>query len=319
MKRTLKRWLHRSPSGTLMFNRLRVWREKAALRLFDDHQYVTHTYRERFGREIDLANPVAFTEKLQWLKLFYRDPRMPVCSDKYAVRGFVLDAGYGHLLNPLIGVYARADDIDFDALPNRFALKATHGSGWNLVCKDKDLVNWRVWRRVADSWLRLDLSVFGREWHYREIEPRLIVEEFIDIDPLIDYKLMCFNGEPRFVQVNHDLNGCHYVDFFSMDWEKHDMTYRHYVQSECGVPKPGRLGEMIVIARDLCRGFPFVRVDFYATDGQLLIGELTFFPGGGLQPIIPAGTGYDEMLGDWLVLPPANHNLDLLDSIGTRA
>lgn len=221
MKQTLKRFLRSGPLGILLFNRVRVLREWAALRKFDDLAYITTTYRERFGREINLADPATYTEKLQWLKLFHRDPRMPICSDKCAVRGYVEDAGLGDILNGVIGVYDSADKIDFDSLPNRFVIKATHGSGWNLACADKSEVSWSLWRRIANSWLRLDLSVFGREWHYREIKPRLIVEEFITIEPLIDYKFMCFNGEPLFVQINHDRDGHHYVDFYDIKWNEY--------------------------------------------------------------------------------------------------
>jgi len=297
--------------GTLLFYRLRVIREKLALARYDDVSYFKSTYKKRFGRDINLRNPQTYTEKLQWLKLFYRNADIPVCSDKYAVREYLKDRGYGYLLNGLIGLYNDANEIDFDSLPDRFVAKAVHGSGWNLICKDKSVLDWSAWKRIMNSWLKLNLYVFGREWNYKDIHPKIVVENFINHEPLIDYKFMCFNGEPKFIQINNDYEGKHYVDFYDMNWEKADFTYRYYTRSNHLLEKPTRLNDMIKLARELSKPFPFIRVDFYNFGNEIIFGEMTYFPGGGLLPLVPVENNYDDSLGAWLTLPPPNHNMDL--------
>ena len=304
-----------SPRGTIFFYRLRIIREKLALSKYDDLSYIKTTYKERFGREINLKDPQTYTEKLQWLKLFYKNSDMPICSDKFAVREYLKERGYNYLLNDLQGVYENANDIDFDSLPNRFAAKATHGSGWNLICKDKSTIDWAAWKKIINIWLKLDLSVFGREWNYRDIEPKIIIEKFIEHTPLNNYKFMCFNGEPLFYQINLDINEKTYVDFYDSKWVKADFTYRGYSQSSLSIDKPTHFDEMIDLSRELSKPFPFVRVDFYNFNNRIVFGEMTFFPGGGLLPLIPIENNYDEKIGSLLELPKPNANLDLYNKL----
>ena len=316
VKKRIKSVMQSSAPGRLLFLKLRVPREHASMRRYkDDYDCISAIYRERFGRELDLVNPKSYTEKLQWFKLFYHDPDMVVCADKYAVREYLAERGYAYLLNGLIGVYDNANDIDFDALPNRFAAKANHGSGWNLICTDKSKLNIFFERRIMNQWLKLDLAAFGREWYYSDIKRKIVIEEFIDAKPLNDYKFMCFNGEPKFMQINHDYEGKHYVDFLDMDWKRTGFTYRGYTPSSAPIDVPSCFSEMVTLAKELSKPFPFVRVDFYDVDGKVVFGELTFFPGGGLLPIVPNGRTYDESLGDLLTLPEPNYNLELYEKL----
>jgi glycosyltransferase involved in cell wall biosynthesis len=304
-----------SSLGTFLFNKARVLREKISLIRYSDIKYIEMMYRVRFGRKIRLNNPETWTEKLQWMKLFYRDPKIAVCTDKFSVREYMVELGHVELLNELVGVYDSAEDIDFHELPRRFVAKATHGSGWNLICTDKDALDWKSSKRLMNSWLKLNLFVFGREWNYKDLEPRIIVEKFLDQNPLIDYKYICCSGEPILIQVNHDRNERHYVDFYTLGWEKREFTYMGFEASDFILPRPQQLDRMIELARELSASFPFVRVDFYDVDNRIILGEMTFFPSSGLRPLIPLSSDYDAWIGAAITLPAPNFNLGLLREI----
>lgn len=319
IKSTVRKKLFESANGQVLFYKIRQLREKNINRIADI-ELIQMIYKERFEREANLAAPKTYTEKLQWLKLFYRDEKMPICSDKYRVREYFNECGLGYLANDLLGVYKDANEIDFDQLPDKFVTKANHGSGWNLICKDKNTFDIKGSKRIMNAWMKLDLSAFGREWNYKEIEPRIVVEKFIDHEPLNDYKYMCFNGEPLYMQLNNDFEGKHYVDFYELEGWKHlPFSYGPYQISDRIVEKPPMHEKMMELARQLSKPFPFVRVDFYNFDDTIILGELTFFPGGGLWPLNPVSTGYDEILGERLNLPEPNHNLELLQTIKEKA
>ncbi|GAA4882774.1 ATP-grasp fold amidoligase family protein [Flaviramulus aquimarinus] len=311
----IKQKASKSKYGTLLYARVRAILENIVLLRFSDEAYIKSTYKKRFGREINLKNPKTYTEKLQWLKLFYRNEKMPICTDKYEVHEYLTKLGYKHLLNDIIGVYENANDIDFDALPNRFVAKTTHGCASNIICRDKSELDWDKWKEIMNSWLKLNLYAFGREWNYKDIPPRIIIEELIDHSPLIDYKFMCFNGEPKYLQINNDFEGVHYVDFYDIEWNRVDFTYNKYTKSNHVLPRPEQFEEMKALAKELSAPFPYVRVDFYNPPNKIIFGELTYFPGSGLLPLVPVKNNYDEILGSKLNLPKANNNLDLLKKI----
>ena len=316
MRKYIKKKLRASDTGQHVMLMLRPIREKTELLLESDLRYIQYNYRQRFGEDIDLVNPKTYGEKLQWLKLFYRDPDMPICSDKYRIREFLKKKNLEWLSNDVIGVYKNANEIPFDELPERFAAKATHGSGWNLICENKAELNWPSSVRIMNDWLKCNLFVFGREWNYKEIEPRILVEKYIDHKPLNDYKYMCFNGEPLYMQLNNDFEGTHYVDFYDLKtWTHLPVTYMRYKRSERDLEKPQNYEKMMDLARELSAQFPFVRVDFYSFDETVILGELTFFPGAGLWPYIPREKGYDTIIGSALSLPEPNYNLELYEQL----
>ena len=316
VKESIKKVLLESQGGQTLFNKVRIIREKRALAFVSDIDDIRNTYRKRYHREINLVHPETFCEKLQWLKLFYRDLVMVRCADKYEVHQYLNEIGMGCLGNEVFGVYDNANDIDFDSLPKKFAAKATHGSGWNLICKDKSKLDWKKAINTMNSWLKLDTFVFGREWHYKDIKPRIVVEKFLDHEPLYDYKLMCFNGVPQYVQLNNDLDDKHYVDFYDIEsWTHLPITYMGFERSPRDIDRPAQLDEMVELAKKLSQRFPFVRVDFYNFNEKIILGELTFFPSSGLRPIIPGEYQYDETFGKLLTLPNPNHNLELLKQV----
>lgn len=320
LKESLRKKMFSSYNGQVFFYKIRRVREKICLARYSDYAYIQKVAKERFGREMNLAHPKTYTEKLQWLKFFYRNEKMPICSDKYRVREYLKECGLENLGNEVLGVYDDARNIDFDKLPEKFVAKANHGSGWNLICKDKTSLDKKGSVKLMNEWLKLNLYVFGREWNYKDIEPRIIVEKYIDHEPLNDYKFMCFNGEPLYMQLNNDYQGTHYVDFYELDGWKHlPFSYGSYRISDRVIEKPPMYDKMFELARQLSKPFPFVRVDFYNYDDVVILGELTFFPGGGMWPLNPVETGYDEILGAKLHLPAPNHNLDLLAKLSEKA
>ncbi len=310
-KELIKQNASKSLYGTLLYAKIRALFEKMILLRFTDEAYIKATYKKRFGRPINLKDPKTYTEKLQWLKLFYRNDKMPIVTDKYEVHKYLTDLGYKNLLNDVLGVYENANDIDFDALPNSFVAKTTHGCASNIICKNKNELDWEKWVKIMNSWLNLNVYAFGREWNYKDIKPRIIIEKLIEHQPLIDYKFMCFNGEPKFLQINNDFEGVHYVDFYDIDWNRVDFTYNKFTKSNHVLPIPPQFEEMKALAKELSAPFPYVRVDFYNPPGKIIFGELTFFPGSGLLPLVPVKNNYDELLGSQINLPKANHNLNL--------
>lgn len=320
LKNKIRDKLFSSNNGQAFFYKIRRIREKICLVRYSDYEYIQKVARERFGKNIDFTNPTTYTEKLQWLKLFYRNEKMPICSDKYRVREYLKECGLESLGNEVLGVYDDARKIDFDKLPEKFVAKANHGSGWNLICKDKAALDKKGSVKVMNEWLKLNLYVFGREWNYKEIAPRIVVEKFIEHEPLNDYKFMCFNGEPLYMQLNNDYQGVHYVDFYELEGWKHlPFSYGAYRISDRTIDKPPMYEKMFELAKQLSKPFPFVRVDFYNYDDVVILGELTFFPGGGLWPLNPVKTGYDKILGERLQLPEPNNNLELLSKLKEKA
>lgn len=167
---TIIKWARKEKNRNLallyIWNEWRRHKEKYLFQKNDDKTVTSKMYEKKLGHSLDLENPKLFTEKLNWLKLFYRDPLMTQCADKYGVRAYVQSCGLESILNPLVGVYEDVNDIDFDSLPNMFVLKGTHGSGWNIICKDKSSLDIKRYKRIMKSWLKQNTYYSGREWVY---------------------------------------------------------------------------------------------------------------------------------------------------------
>lgn len=292
---------------------LEYWRHRAQreLKKYNDYEFICWMYKKHCGLDINLINPTRYTEKLQWLKLFYRNELMPIVSDKYEVREYLSSIGYGYLLNDLIAVYDSVDDFDVSTLPNRFVIKASHGSHWNLIVKDKNKVNWNMWKKIMRSWLKQNLYWFGREWNYKTQKPRIIVEKYLEDDSgeLRDYKTICINGKPEFMQIDQNRfsnHKCVYVDvngnLLNFEDSRDSESLGNFVFGD--IQK-----QMISISEELCKPFPMVRVDLYECKGKIYFGELTFFGGSGFFKFEP--DSMDEELGAKIVLPEPNYNLDL--------
>jgi TupA-like ATPgrasp len=298
-----------NPWLLLLWHEMLRSRGKKELARYSDLDAVKRLYFSRAGRYPDLENPTLFSEKLQWIKLNYRDPMMTRCADKYEVRSFIEGKGYADILNGLIGVYDSVEEIDFNALPEKFVLKATHGSGWNIICHDKYGMNWTPLRLVMRSWLKNNIFWNGREWPYRDMMHRIVCEKYLEdaSGQLTDYKFYCFNGEPRFVQANVGRGtDSHAQNFYDLKWALQPFGKDLIPRTDVSIPKPDNLEKMIAIARDLASPFPYVRADFYDVQGKVFFGELTFFPASGMPDFVPEK--YDAIVGEMLALPTGNEH-----------
>ncbi len=273
-----------------------------------DEKFLKKKYKKIFGKEINLQEPKTFNEKLQWLKLNDRNPKYTNLVDKYEVRKYIKDTIGEKYLIHLIGAWDKFDDIDFSKLPNQFVLKCTHDSGGIIICKDKSQLDLDKVRKKMNKCLRKNYYYHSREWPYKNIEPRIICEEYMVDESgteLKDYKIMCFNGKAKclFICLNRDSKKGLNVDFYDMEWNPMPFE-RHYPSSGTIIPKPKSFDKMVELAEKLSEDIPFVRVDFYDINGKLYFGELTFYPGAGFEEFTPES--YDYKLGSWIELPNIN-------------
>lgn len=260
-------------------------------------------YRIKLGRNLNLDNPKRYTEKIQLYKLYYRNPSLPVAVDKFEVRKFVEDKGLKNTLNTLLGVFEKAEDVDFSKLPDKFVIKTNDGGGGDniLICKDRDSLDKEGAIKKINSWLNKKNLNLGREWAYTKIPKSLIiVEDFLENESnpeggLEDYKFFCFDGQPFCVVHDGDRYVGHKRNFYDLRW--HNL----HIGSDCAnfkndTPKPELFDEMLEIARKLSEGFPFVRVDLFQANGKVYFGELTFYPWSGYVQFDP--DEFDFTLGE---------------------
>lgn len=276
-------------------------------KLLSDEKAVRRSYESQAGKPLDLENPQTFSEKLQWYKLRYRDPLMEQCADKIAVRDYVSACGFADSLNEIYAVYDNVKDIDLDALPPQFVLKAAHGSHMNVIVKDRSRLNWHQEKMMLRSWLRQDIAWSGREWVYKNLPKRLLAEKYLEdaSGDLCDYKFFCFNGRPTYMQLEVGrFSGHHARNFYDMDWNLQPFGKDLPCDPDAKVEKPEHFEEMKKMAEKLAQPFQFVRVDLYEAQGKVYFGELTFFPAGGRPNFKPPE--YDLIVGNqWELVPQA--------------
>ena len=267
---------------------------------FPDEWYLKFKFWIIMGRNLDLKHPQTFNEKIQWLKLYDRKLKYVELVDKYEVRKHVKAMISEEYLIPLLGVWDDFESINFAELPNRFVLKCTHDSGGVVVCEDKvdfDIVNARkkIKKRLARNYY-----YSGREWPYKNIQPRIICETLIEAESgglPNDYKFHCFNGKAKNVMVCMDRSkgGAQYY-FFDRQWTYLPCLVESYNAPEgFTLPEPAKMDEMFALAETLAKGFAFVRVDLYCEKGKIYFGELTLHPQSGFDNVLLPET--DESWG----------------------
>lgn len=261
-------------------------------------------YLNATGENLNLDNPKTFNEKLQWLKIYDSTPLKTKLADKYLVREWFASQIGEQYLVPLIGVWDKFEDIDFDLLPRKFALKANHGSGWNVIVSDKDKMNYAKTKEKFDRWMSMDFSLVGGfELYYKVIPPKIIAEQFLEnTQGLIDYRFYCFNGEPKQTWVDI-FSGTpnHKREIYDTEWNKMPIKCKWPNANGLLDKKPDCYDEMLTIARKLSKDFAFVRVDFYEVEAKIYMGEMTFNPMSGIGEIEPLE--YDLIMGDMIKLP----------------
>ena len=255
---------------------------------------------------LKLNNPRTFNEKILWLKRNFRNNLGPVVADKLAVRDYVkMQVGEEYLI-PLHAEFKNAAEIKLESLPQKFILKPNHASGLVLICRDKNILDEKTMKTELNSWTKFDYSVAGREWQYKGIPPRILCEELLEPEkPLVDYKFFCFNGIPKFVQVDSDRGNNQTRAFFDMNWERQPFTIL-YPKTKAVIEEPQLFNEMKRLASVLSQDFIFTRVDLYECNGKVFFGEITLHPEGGNAPFLPQS--FDLVLGNLLKLPTTSYS-----------
>lgn len=281
-----------------------------ALSFIPDKTMLQIQYKIKLRRKLNLKNPQRYTEKLQWYKLYYRDPLMAQCVDKYEVRKYVADKGYASILNELYGVYDDPKTVDFAKLPNQFVLKDTLGGGGNsvIICKDKGCLNISETIKKMTEWIKpVNGKHPGREWVYDQGKNRIIIEKHIPSDPdkggLIDYKFFCFNGKAAYVYgiADRKVGQKVGVGIFTSDFELLPYTRLDEKPLERSLEKPANYEDLLACAEKLAAPFPHARIDLYDQDGKILFGEITFFDGSGYMKFGP--DEFDFIMGKAFELP----------------
>ncbi len=271
--------------------------------IIPDKLFLCLKFYKNFGRFPNLKDPVTFNEKLNWLKLHVRDAKYTSLVDKYLVKDIVGNIiGHDHII-PTLGVWNSPDDIDFDSLPDKFVLKTTHGSGDVIVCKDKSKLNIEKVKRDLRRALRDDLYAKTREWPYKNVQRRIIAEQYMVDESgteLKDYKFFCFDGKPKMLFVATDRPFDTRFDFYDTEFKHLPFKQGHPLASK-EIKKPKGFEEMLKVSEKLSQGFPHARIDLYDINGHIYFGELTFFHFSAAVPFEPEE--WDYKIGEWLKLP----------------
>ena len=273
--------------------------------LFPDKLYLKILFRIKMGKKLDLNQPKTYSEKLQWLKLYNRNPLYTSLVDKFSVKEYVSKKiGKEHII-PTLGVWNKFENIDFSQLPNQFVLKCTHDSGGLVICKDKSKFDIENARKIIKKSLKCKYYKSYREWPYKNVIPRIIAETYMEDESgeLKDYKFFCFNGKVKalFIASDRQKKGEDTkFDFFDRDFNHLPFTNGHPNASD-SPQKPHMFEKMIVLAETLSKGFPHVRIDLYEVGTKIYFGEMTFFHWSGFVPFNPES--WDYKFGEWLQLP----------------
>lgn len=250
---------------------------------FPELQYWYQTkkyYKKVTGKTLNYHHPRDLNEKLLWLNRYWRPKIKTTCTDKFTVRNYLIEKGLGEFLIPLIGVYKSADEIDFSALPSSFVLKCNHGSGCNVVCTDKNMLNIEETKQKLNIWLDTDYSKILWEVHYHDIPRKIICEKLLSKKAPIEYQFWCLNGTPESILVcRKNFDGTYEAVSYSLDYERLYDRKEEPIQSPFDTP-PSNLYKMIELSKILSKDFPFVRVDLFDVNNKVYFAELTFTPAG---------------------------------------
>ena len=261
--------------------------------------------------DLDLYNAQTFNEKIQWLKLYDSTPIKTRLADKYLVRDWVKEKIGEEYLIPLLGVYDKFEDINFNKLPNQFVIKCNHGSGWNIIVKDKTQLDLTEAKNKLNGWMNENFAFkAGYELHYRDIKPKIVIEKYIDEigTALYDYRFFCFNGKVEQIWLDvYSGTPNHKRKIYDRNWQELNIIVK-WPRLETVVPKPHNLKEMINLAETMSKGFALVRVDFYDVNDKIYFGEMTFTSMSGTGIFEPAVE--DLKLGKKIKLPKLAYDID---------
>lgn len=280
---------------------LYVCKIKAIRKIIPDALYLRIRYYFQTGKTLHLKSPKTFNEKLQWLKIYDRNPAYIKMVDKYAVKDYVSEKIGGDYVVKCYGVWDNADSVDFESLPEMFVLKSTHDSGSVFVCKDKNKIDKIKLRNEMKGWLKRDVYGWAVEWPYKGVKPQIIAEEYLG-DNLNDYKIFCFNGKVKCLKVDYNRFSSHQANYYNKDLSVLPFGESLYPPDyNKRIAFPYNIEKMFELAEELAKDIPFARIDFYNIDGKIYFGEITFFPASGFGEF--TDESWNRKLGDWLVLP----------------
>ncbi|MBR3909094.1 MAG: glycosyl transferase [Clostridia bacterium] len=286
--------------------RIKTNKARAALSHEERIAAMKEKYNRKVGRPLNIDNPQTFTEKIQWLKLYDSTKEKADWTDKIKAKELAAELiGEKHIVKTLHKGVKSLDDIDFSILPDRFVIKTNHGSGCNMIVKDKNKFlkssDYILARNRFNNFLQLDFGFDDAfELHYSMIEPLIFVEEYIEPEAknYVEYTFLCFHGNPEYIRVK-TVDGADYMNIYDINWNDTGVWFGHDTYPT--VKKPDNLDELIELAEKLCGDFAHVRVDFNVNRGNVYFGELTFTGGSGIFRIEPYE--FDKKLGDLIKLP----------------
>lgn len=307
--------------SNLFWRTFKFMARKGMVNWMPDKFYLSLMFRAVTGKRLNLHEPKYFNEKLQWLKLYDRNPLYTLLVDKVKAKEYVAEKIGKQYIIPTLGVWESADDIDFNTLPDRFVIKCNHNSGKGMyICKDKSKMDENKVREGLRQGLKENYYKHGREWPYRDVPRRILAEQYMEdsgetvmdadvearaarVGGLRDYKFFCFNGEPRLCEVISDRAIDERIDFYDLEWNRIVGLIDDDVvcNSVCDIPRPQSFEDMCYCARILSANIPFSRIDFYDINGRAYWGEITFFPASGFDSFKP--DEWNDIIGDWLQLP----------------
>lgn len=266
-----------------------------------DKEYFKLMGKIKLNKTMDLDNPKTFNEKLQWIKLYDRKPEYTEMVDKYKVKEYVAKTIGAEYIIPTIGIYDRVEDIDFETLPDKFVMKTTHDSGSIIICKDKNKLDKTLVKEKMNKSLKRNYYSLYREWPYKNVKPRIIIENMIgkENEEIEDYKFFCFNGKVGIILVCSERSKRLKETWFDINWNLLELREGNH-EIDDTIKKPINLELMIKLSEILSENIAFIRVDFYEVNGKVYFGELTFFPNAGYEEFKPEE--YNQKLGDMIDL-----------------
>ena len=279
---------------------------KKIVALIPSKIWISYRFKKKMGYPMDWKTPRTYSQKLQWLKVYDRNPLYTTLVDKYEVKKYVADKIGAEYIIPTLGVWDKFDEIDFDAMPKQFVLKCTHDSGGLVICRDKSKFDKEAARKLFKIALSRNPYDVSREWPYKNVKPRIIAEQYMEDEKtaeLRDYKFFAFDGEVKAMFIASERASETEetkFDFFDTDFNHLPFTNGH-PNAKVPPEKPENFEEMKILAAKLSKGLPQARIDFYEVNGKIYFGEVTFFHWGGTKPFEPAE--WDRIFGDWIALP----------------
>lgn len=301
MKNILKKvWkCLKKPSKVLLFL------DRKGIIHLNDKLFLSIRYKSIFNKKLNLENPKSYNEKLQWLKLYDRKPIYTTMVDKYKVKKYVSDIIGEEYIIPTLGIYNKFDDINFDELPNQFVIKCTHDSGGLVIIKDKKKLNIQEVRKKINKCLKKNFYYSGREWPYKNVKPRIIIEKYMvdDVEKeLRDYKFFCFNGNVKFFKVDFNRFIEHHANYYDVNLNIMPFGELDYLPDyKKKIDLSSNIYRMIELAEKMSQNIPFVRIDFYNVNGKIYFGEITFYPASGFGKFEPEQ--WDTKIGEWIKIP----------------